>query len=119
MCVYPLESQGCRIVFLNLSIAGERGMIVGPHSTKLSQSWDTESDQLGANSSWALLVTRTRFPAIAHLFASAVTHLILLLSLQFELGGEGSHLVCCLPGTLVFSLRLASCKPLSVQYANS
>ena len=22
-------------------------MIVGPHSTKLPQSWDTESDQLG------------------------------------------------------------------------
>ena len=27
--------------------AGECGMIVGPHSTKLPQSWDTESDQLG------------------------------------------------------------------------
>ena len=48
VCVYPLELQGsCRIVFLNLFIAGERGMIVGPHSTKLPQSFDTESDQLG------------------------------------------------------------------------
>ena len=27
--------------------AGECGMTVGPHSTKLPQSWDTESDQLG------------------------------------------------------------------------
>ena len=26
---------------------GECGMTVGPHSTKLPQSWDTESDQLG------------------------------------------------------------------------
>ena len=27
--------------------AGECSMIVGPHSMKLPQSWDTESDQLG------------------------------------------------------------------------
>ena len=27
--------------------AGECGMTVGPHSTMLPQSWDTESDQLG------------------------------------------------------------------------
>ena len=28
-------------------------MIVGPHSTKLPQSWDTESDQLGVPASMA------------------------------------------------------------------
>ena len=30
---------------LNIDLAGECGMIVGPHSTKLPQSWDTGSDQ--------------------------------------------------------------------------
>ena len=29
----------------SFSCAGECGMIVGPHSTKLPQSWDTGSDQ--------------------------------------------------------------------------
>ena len=33
------------------SSAGECGMTVGPHSTKLPQSWDTESDQLGVPAS--------------------------------------------------------------------
>ena len=31
--------------FINCLDAGECGMIVGPHSTKLQQSWDTGSDQ--------------------------------------------------------------------------
>ena len=30
---------------LNIDLAGECGMIVGPHSTKLPQSWDIGSDQ--------------------------------------------------------------------------
>ena len=30
---------------LNIDLAGECGMIVGPHSTKLPQSWATGSDQ--------------------------------------------------------------------------
>ena len=44
--------QGCVCVCtllitcsLNIDLAGECGMIVGPHSTKLPQSWDTGSDQ--------------------------------------------------------------------------
>ena len=34
--------------------AGECGVIVGPHSTKLPQSRDTESDQLGVPASFNL-----------------------------------------------------------------
>ena len=48
----PLISRGhvcvCTLLItcsLNIDLAGECGMIVGPHSTKLPQSWDTGSDQ--------------------------------------------------------------------------
>ena len=36
---------------VSTNVAGECGMTVGPHSTKLPQSWDTESDQLGVPAS--------------------------------------------------------------------
>ena len=42
-----LDCTGCAFRFL----AGECGVIVGPHSTKLPQSRDTESDQLGVPAS--------------------------------------------------------------------
>ena len=41
MCVYTAS----HMQFINCLDAGECGMIVGPHSTKLQQSWDTGSDQ--------------------------------------------------------------------------
>ena len=41
MCVYTAS----HMQFINCLDAGECGMIVGPHSTKLPQSWDTGSDQ--------------------------------------------------------------------------
>ena len=44
----PFLSSVCTLLItcsLNIDFAGERGMIVGPHSTKLPQSWDTGSDQ--------------------------------------------------------------------------
>jgi hypothetical protein len=41
VCVYTAS----HMQFINCLDAGECGMIVGPHSTKLPQSWDTGSDQ--------------------------------------------------------------------------
>ena len=46
VCVSPPGSKGFP-TFTTFPQAGECGVIVGPHSTKLPQSRDTESDQLG------------------------------------------------------------------------
>ena len=49
LCVCVTHLNRCKTsayrVLLFIISAGECGMIVGPHSTKLPQSWDTGSDQ--------------------------------------------------------------------------
>ena len=55
MCVYTAS----HMQFINCLDAGECGMIVGPHSTKLPQSWDTGSDQTSVPASFdVFLFTR-------------------------------------------------------------
>ena len=53
VCVYPWNHRHPFGLFLLwIFTAGECGVIVGPRSTKLPQSRDTESDQLGVPASF-------------------------------------------------------------------
>ena len=45
--------------FISCPDAGECGMIVGPHSTKLPQSWDTGSDQPSVPASFDVFLSHS------------------------------------------------------------